>query len=124
MWTEEEGQLNEANSQQYSKGNKMQPRQRLGQPLVVTGQPPETSSPGKAAFHYPSARQQHEASFSVWQLDYLQPDTLTFGSFKRHISSVARIYIRYLHVVPRHLLHLPCKFLYLCSVLLIGGGNM
>lgn len=52
--------MNEASSEHNSEGKQVQPCQRLRQSLIVTCQPPETSSPGEASLHYPAPREQHK----------------------------------------------------------------
>ncbi len=55
-------------------GDEVQPRYRLGQPLVVFGQPPESRCPRKGTLYDPPARQKHKALFSAGVFDHLQLD--------------------------------------------------
>lgn len=54
----------------------MKPFQNVGQPFLITGQPPEAAQPAKVAFDHPPARQQHKAPLDVGQLDDLQRDAV------------------------------------------------
>src|SRR5438128_1807954 len=57
---------------QAGEGNKVQAGQGGGQPLVIARQPPKPSRPGKGAFHYPAAWQEHKTPLGFRQFDHLQ----------------------------------------------------
>ncbi len=54
--------MNAPSEHQDGKGEKMQPRQSLREPLIVFDNPSKASRPGKAALHDPSPRQQHKTT--------------------------------------------------------------
>ena len=103
-------------------GDEVQPPYRLGQPLVVLGQPPEARRPRKGTLHNPPARQEHEAPLGVGVLDHLKPDAFGLGLGRRLLSRLAPLYVvGQLHALARGLLHRLCQRLYL-RALLLGGG--
>lgn len=48
---------------QAGKGDEVQARQDLGQPLIVASQAAETRGPGKAPLDHPAARQEERKVF-------------------------------------------------------------
>src|SRR5215210_6769082 len=98
----------------------MQSSQRFRQSFIITSQPSETSGPRKTALHHPSARQQNEPPFGVRQLDHFQPDTLSLGSLRCLLTSVASINVCHLHIVPSRLLYRLRQLRYLGPVSLVG----
>ena len=48
----------------------------VGKPLIIFGEPPTSGHPCEGALYHPTSRQEHEAAFSLGQLDYVQLDPL------------------------------------------------
>src|SRR5438067_2312896 len=118
-----DNELNEVGSHEHSEGQEMKTSQLFRQAFVVAGQPAEPCRPCEATLHYPPARQQHEPSLGIRQLDHFQPDALLLGSLSSLITCVALVYKRYFYRAACHLLHLLRQLLHLCSVPLTGCCN-
>src|SRR5919206_3804178 len=92
--------------------------------LVVTGQPPEASHPGKASLYHPSTRQQHKPSLCLWQSHHFQLDALFLRCLGWLLPGVSLIYERYLDALSRFLLHCLGKLCYLGSLLFVGRSRV
>ena len=77
--------------QQAGKGQEMQPRHSLRQPLVVARQAAEARHPGEGALHHPAPGQEHEAALGLGQLDHLQPDAVLRRRRGRLLPGVALV---------------------------------
>lgn len=83
----------------------MIPGQRLGEPLVIAGQPPKAGGPRKRAFHHPTFGQEHKAFLGLRQFHHFQFDPVFLGGCRRRWPRVALIHIRQFDVLAGDLLH-------------------
>jgi len=98
----------------------MQPRQRLGQPLLILHQPPKTRCPRQISLHNPSPWQEHKASLRFFVLYDLQRYAVSLRFFRGSFSGVALIHEGDLHRLARGFLH-PIGLLAHISPLLFVG---
>ena len=88
------------------KGNKMQPRNRFWQPLVVPCQPPELGHPRETALHHPSSGQQHKALFRFWQFHHLQLNALRRCILCCLFTRITLVYKGHFYILASDVLHL------------------
>src|ERR1700730_6540504 len=109
---------------EHSKSQQVKTGQRFWPALIVASQATKPCRPGKTALHDPSAWQQDEAAFGLWQFDHLQAYSLLASSLSRLITGVALINKRQLDMVARHFLDSGSQFAHLSAILLIRRGDM
>src|SRR5690349_19721813 len=90
-------QKSKAMKHEHDKSQDMKTSQRLWPALVIASQAPKAGRPGETALHHPSARQQHEAAFGLWQCDHLQAYALRCRRLSRFLTGVASIDVGQLH---------------------------
>lgn len=109
---------------QAGEGDEVQPGHGLWQPLVILDQPPKPRRPRERAFHYPSARQQHEAALGLRAPHHLKPNAASLGIALRLLPRIALINVSQLDVLASRLLDRGDQCLYPLPILLVGRGNV
>ena len=97
---------------QAGEGDEVQSSHGLWQPLVVLDQSPKPRRPRQRAFHYPPARQQHEAALGLRVLYHLKPNAASFGIGLRLLPRIALISISQLDILAGRLLDRGGQCLY------------
>src|SRR5215210_1642473 len=105
-----------------SERDEVEPRHRLGQPLIIIHQSPKARCLRGISFHHPPPRQQHEAALGLLVLDHFEPDALFGGQLGGPLARVSLIYVSDLDVLLGRLLYLLGEFLHLLAVVLVLAG--
>ncbi len=125
LWTSEDAEHGQhLLPHEHGKGNEMKALQHIGQPLLVSGQPPEPAHPAKVPFDHPPARQQHEAALDGRQFDDLQGDAVIGCRLPRHLAGIPLIDVGKRHRLAGGLLHRRRQLADLVAILLGGGRDV
>ena len=89
------------------------------EPLIVSGQPAETSGPGKGALNDPSPGQKDKPFLGFFEFDYDQTEAPLGCLLCRFFSGVALIDKCHFDVLARSVLHLFDQVGYLRALLLV-----
>ena len=102
-----------------SERDEVEPRERLGQPLVSLTKR-RKATPTRNLVPPPPPRQQHEAPLGLLVLDHFEPDAMFGGELGGPLARVSLIDVSDLDVLCGRLLYLLGEFLHLLAVVLVG----
>src|SRR6476646_12195113 len=87
----DQGQVSGAPEREAGEGDEVEASQRLGQALVVAGEPAAAGRPGEGTLDHPPAGQQDEAPLRRGRLDHLQGDAVRGGRLGGAVPGVALV---------------------------------